>query len=299
MLTSRFRSNDDRARSAKPYCQCWNEFTNHTGGCACGEHSNISEWRWEMPNNAGTSWVMMCPQQKQVTFHPFYSSGTAAVKGDTPLVRDYHYYWEVKMLTEPYGTDIMVGLGTNKVNMAGSLFTFTSFLGRDGESYGLSYTGDLRHNGSVCRDSPGFCKGSIIGVKVDLWQGTLEFYLNRKSQGISFYNLRRHQSLYPMICSTAAQSSMRLIYAASWQASLLVDAAKILAASVNEDQSLGLPPGLRCTLKNQFWLWLPNQKCILDEDEKQPETNLKPNKSNTSMSLTSAGLKRKHWHRRW
>lgn len=77
----------------------------------------------------------------------------------------------------------MVGLGTNKVNMADSLFTFTSFLGRDGESYGLSYTGALRHNATVTRENVGFCKGSIIGVKVDLWQGTLEFYLNRKSQG--------------------------------------------------------------------------------------------------------------------
>lgn len=60
-----------------------------------------------MPDSTGTSWVMMCPNQKQVTFHPFYSSGTAAVKGDTALVRDYHYYWEIKMLTEPYGTDIV------------------------------------------------------------------------------------------------------------------------------------------------------------------------------------------------
>ena len=60
-----------------------------------------------MPDSPGTSWVMMCPDQKQVTFHPFYSSGTAAVRGDTPLVNDYHYYWEVKMLTEPYGTDIV------------------------------------------------------------------------------------------------------------------------------------------------------------------------------------------------
>ncbi|KAJ8722321.1 hypothetical protein PYW08_004723 [Mythimna loreyi] len=303
MLTSRTRNNEDRRRSAKPFCQCWNESRptpwEHTGGCACGEHSNISEWRWEMPDNAGTSWVMMCPDQKQVTFHPFYSSGTAAVKGDTPLVNDYHYYWEIKMLTEPYGTDIMVGVGTNKVNMSDSLFSFTSFLGRDAESYGLSYTGALRHDAAVLRDNTGFCKGSIIGVKVDLWQGTLEFYLNRVSQGISFYNLRRHQELYPMICSTAAQSSMRLIYAASWQASLLVDAAKILASSVNGDQRLGLPPGLRCTLKNQFWLTLPNQRCILDDDEMQPETAPKPNKTSTNMSLTSAGLKRKHWRRRW
>ncbi|XP_022837951.1 SPRY domain-containing SOCS box protein 3-like isoform X1 [Spodoptera litura] len=287
-MISRLIHNERTARNAKPYCQCWNQnrprLWESSGGCACGEHADISEWRWEMPESTGTSWVMMCPDQKQVTFHPFYSSGTAAVKGDTPLVRDYHYYWEIKMLTEPYGTDIMVGLGTNKVNMADSLFTFTSFLGRNGESYGLSYTGALRHNASVTRDNVGFCKGSIIGVKVDLWQGTLEFYINRKSQGISFYNLRRHQALYPMICSTAAQSSMRLIYAASWQASLLVDAAKILAASVNGEKSLFLPPGLKHTLKSQFWLTLPNHKCILDVDEETPELSpSSPSKPDSSM----------------
>ncbi|PZC85847.1 hypothetical protein B5X24_HaOG215209 [Helicoverpa armigera] len=77
------------------------------------------------------------------------------------------------------------------------------------------------------------------------------------NRSIAFYNLRRHQSLYPMISSTAAQSSLRLIYAASWQASLLVDAAKILATSVHGE--VGLPPGLKHTLKSQFWLTLPNE----------------------------------------
>ncbi|CAH0692069.1 unnamed protein product [Spodoptera exigua] len=301
-MLSRLINSERSGRNAKPYCQCWNEnrprLWENNGGCSCGEHSDISEWKWEMPHTAGSSWVMMCPDQKQVTFHPYYSSGTAAVKGDTPLVHDYHYYWEVKMLTEPYGTDIMVGIGTNKVNMSDSLFTFTSFLGRDGESYGLSYTGALRHDATVTRDNVGFCKGSIIGVKVDLWLGTLEFFLNRKSQGIAFYNLRRHQALYPMISSTAAQSSMRLIYAASWQASLLVDAAKTLASSVNGEASLFIPPGLRHTLKSQFWLTLPNQKCILNEDDESPENTSTPTKVDQSLSLSSS-LKRKHWHRRW
>ncbi|CAH0585452.1 unnamed protein product [Chrysodeixis includens] len=299
MLTSRSRGFDDRQRAAKPYCQCWSDSRpavwDNSSGCRCGEHSPISEWCWEAPDTSSSSWVTITQNQKQVTFHPFYSSGTAAVKGDTPLVNDYHYYWEVKMLTEPYGTDIMVGLGTSKVDMADSLFKFTSFLGRDAESYGLSYTGALRHNATVTKDNTGFCKGSIIGVKVDLWQGTLEFYLNRKSQGISFYNLRRHQALYPMICSTAAKSSMRLIYAASWQASLMVDAVKILAASVHGE--LALPPGLQSTLKSQFWLTLPNQKCIIDEEELKTETSQRQ-KSLTNLTLSS-GMKRKHWHRRW
>lgn len=42
-----------------------------------------------------------------VTFHPLYSAGTAAAKGDMPLEHNCHYYWEVKMLTDTYGTDIV------------------------------------------------------------------------------------------------------------------------------------------------------------------------------------------------
>lgn len=186
------------------------------------------------------------------------------------------------MLTETYGTDIMVGLGTNKVSVSDSQFEFTSLLGQDGESYGLSYTGAVRHNATTALDSAGFCRGTIIGVMVDMWRGTLEFYLNRKPQGISFYNLRRHQCLFPMVCSTAAQSSLRLIYASSWRASLLVDAAKILAASVSADARLRVPPGIWYTLRSNFWLTFPNQGCVLDEDEDAP-MEIEPVKSSTSV----------------
>ncbi|XP_028177769.1 SPRY domain-containing SOCS box protein 3-like isoform X1 [Ostrinia furnacalis] len=266
------------------YCQCWSKRTpmqwKQLNTCSCGEEYDVSEWKWEHPADNGLSWVVISDDQKQVTFHPFYSSGTAAVRGDTPMKLDYHYYWEVKMLTETYGTDIMVGLGSEKVNVSDFQFKFTSLLGLDTESYGLSYTGAVRHNASSSAESPGFCRGTIIGVRVNMWQGTLEFYLNRQAQGISFYNLRRHQELYPIICSTAAQSSMRLIYAASWRASLLVDAAKILAASVDQ---VKLPPGLFYALRNQFWLTMPNGGYI-EQEAKEKDMECEQQKSANLLS---------------
>ncbi|XP_026488151.2 SPRY domain-containing SOCS box protein 3-like isoform X1 [Vanessa tameamea] len=271
---SRSRANE---RRAKPYCKCWNKKTpvlwKQLRACSCGEDNDVTEWRWSTPDSS-SSWVVISEDRKQVTFHPFYSSGTAAAKGDTPLLHNYHYYWEVKILTDTYGTDIMVGLGTNKVDTAESQFKFTSLLGRDEESYGLSYTGAVRHNAMVAQESAGFCRGSIVGVRVDLWRGTLEFYLNRKPLGISFYNLRRHQALYPMVCSTAAQSSMRLIYAASWRASLLVDAAKVLASSppADGDRRLRLPPGLWYTFRSQFWLTLPSEGGQSDDESEKDES---------------------------
>ncbi|KAJ2938045.1 hypothetical protein O0L34_g14499 [Tuta absoluta] len=303
MLTSRFRNpraggESDNVRHAKPYCTCWNKRSPLTwrelaSRCSCGEDNEVSEWKWEPPNDSTPSWVVVSEDQRLVTFHPFYSSGTAAIKGDTPLKHNYHYYWEIKMLTDTYGTDIMVGLGTNKVNISEPQFQFRSLLGSDAESYGLSYTGAVRHNATVTRDSAGFCRGTIIGVRVDMWRGTLEFYINRRPQGVSFYNLRRHQSLFPMMCSTAAQSSMRLIYAASWSASLLVDSAKILAASVRKDERVKVPPGLWYTLKNQFWLTLPTEGCVQDDDDDE-DMHVEPIPIPASVPL-STGMKRRHW----
>ncbi|CAB3227316.1 unnamed protein product [Arctia plantaginis] len=304
MLTwSRQRSAD----VAKPFCDCFADNSKSNSledipGCKCGEHSkDIREWQWETSTNTESSWVKMTPDQTEVTFHPFYSSGTAVVRGSAPLEHGYHYYWEIKMLTEPYGTDIMVGIGTHKVDTTSSRYRFTSLLGQDKESYGLSYTGAVRHKEIVTRDGPGFCKGTVVGVKVDLWQGTLEFFLNRQSRGISFYNLRRHPSLtlFPMVSSTAAQSTMRLIYAGSWQASLLVDAAKILGTSFPGD--LNLPPGLKSRMKNQFWMMLPNESCIAEERRKEAlavaESKRMQIKTACSNILLISGMKRKLWHK--
>lgn len=69
--------------------------------------SLVCEWRWQQPDGESQDCVAFENDHKQVTFHPTYSSGTAAVRGDTAFNRDYHYYWEIKMLTDTYGTDIV------------------------------------------------------------------------------------------------------------------------------------------------------------------------------------------------
>ncbi|XP_045536519.1 SPRY domain-containing SOCS box protein 3 isoform X2 [Papilio machaon] len=256
---------------ARPYCQCWVKKEpvqwKELSKCSCGEEVDVFEWKWDKPESR--SQVVMSEDGKQVTFHPYYSSGTAAVRGETPMVHNNHYYWEVKMLSETYGTDIMVGVGSGKVPE--SQYTFTSLLGQDSESYGLSYLGPVRHDAAEVHGSAGFCRGSIIGVRLDMWAGTLEFFINRQPQGVYIYNLRRHEELYPMICSTAAQSTMRLIYAASWRASLLVDAAKVLASSVAVRPHLRLPPGLWNTFKSHFWLTLPTE--VADDKDGESSTS--------------------------
>ncbi|CAB3226371.1 unnamed protein product [Arctia plantaginis] len=267
-----------------PYCRCFIEHPDSVQACNCGEEFGIREWTWKRPE-LPSSWIHFANDDTQVTLHPYYSAGTAVVRGDTCFNRDFTYYWEVKIMTEPYGTDVMVGVGSENVDINDSLFSFRSFLGRNEESYGLSYTGAVCHGAQVTHDSPGFGWGTIVGVKVDMWHGTLEFFINRQGLGVSYVMLRKHQMLYPMVCSTAAQSVMRLIYASSWKASLLVTAGKILANSMRRSRYFPLlPPGLRNLLLEKFFLTLPS-----------PLSELKIDGVARQPLFTG----RRHFHRRW
>ena len=66
---------------------------------------------------AGCSWVWdeekMSPSVallhggREVFFHPDYSCGTAAVRGTEPLTQNAEHYWEIKMTSAVYGTDMV------------------------------------------------------------------------------------------------------------------------------------------------------------------------------------------------
>lgn len=113
----------------------------------------------------------------------------------------------------------MVGIGTSKVNLEKFKYNFGSLLGHDEASWGLSYTGRshsstvnaniksslhsvgkqinglrknssvivwigyLQHKGDKVKFSSQFGQGSIIGVHLDTWHGTLTFYKNRHCIG--------------------------------------------------------------------------------------------------------------------
>lgn len=63
------------------------------------------EWRWDTDLYPSTS---LKHEEREVLFHPDYSCGTAAARGEEPLRTDGEHFWEVKMTSAVYGTD-MVG----------------------------------------------------------------------------------------------------------------------------------------------------------------------------------------------
>lgn len=62
------------------------------------------DWSWDA--EIKTDSTEISNSGRDVTFHSSFSNGTAAVRGNTPLTDDQHY-WEIKMMTSVYGTDIV------------------------------------------------------------------------------------------------------------------------------------------------------------------------------------------------
>jgi len=245
------------------WCQC-----NQDGGpasrvlsCSCGVQENARiDWCWDTSNKSSS--VILLDNNTEVKFHPTYSSGTAAVAGAEVLGRSQHHYWEIRMVTPVYGTDVMVGVGTVQANVNSHIHTFTSLLGRCDQTWGYSYQGFIQHAGKQIKYGPKWGQTSIVGIHLDTWTGTLEFYLNRKPLGIAFRGLK-NKDVFPMVSSTAAKSGMRLVCAQSFPASLTFSCIKLLADTVTTRASLlsdlPLPPGLQAFILNNYWFLIGHQ----------------------------------------
>uniref|UniRef100_A0A0C9RPP5 Spsb3 protein n=1 Tax=Fopius arisanus TaxID=64838 RepID=A0A0C9RPP5_9HYME len=120
----------------------------------------------------------------------------------------------------------MVGVGTEKAQLD-VWEKFCSLLGMTKDSWGFSYTGRIQHAGESRHYAMPFGQGSIVGVHLDTWRGTLQFFLNRRPLGIAFTGLRGLQ-LYPMVSSTAARSSVRITHSCSAPASLQMECLALL-----------------------------------------------------------------------
>lgn len=266
------------------FCGCYMT-KNKVDDCTCGEPGQIINWVWD--SNTKTYGTLLQNDDKDVRFHVNYSGGTAAIRGSEPMTVDQHY-WEVKMTSLVYGTDMMVGVGTDAANIHRLSHKFCSILGSDSETWGLSYTGLFHHRGKCHSFAPRFGQGSIIGVHLDMWDGTLSFYKNRQPLGVACAGLKG-KTLYAMVSSTAARSGMRIIRSCSFPSSLQFLCCQRLRSMIPKEKKVldvvPLPPGLKSFLANNL-SWLLGEddlcssgdKCTVSEKMCEPDPKLNAKK---------------------
>ena len=142
----------------------------------------------------------------------------------------------------------MIGIGASSVDLNKYKSQFCSIIGKDTDSWGISYFGTLHHNGKTKDYTKKFERGAVIGCHLDLWKGTLSFYKNGKPLGIAFDGLLGKQ-LYPMISSTAARTRMKLLCSHKTSFSLQYLCCKEISKNIpsNTDtlDTLPLPNGLK------------------------------------------------------
>ncbi|KAM4820337.1 SPRY domain-containing SOCS box protein 3 isoform 3-T3 [Thomomys bottae] len=292
---------DCQGQSEAAFCSSLHP-TRRSKDCRCGEEDEHFDWVWDDLSKSSAT-LLSCDKRK-VSFHMEYSCGTAAIRGTKELGEGQHF-WEIKMTSPVYGTDMMVGIGTSDVDLDKYHHTFCSLLGRDEDSWGLSYTGAcgwggwggqgggrgpsgslprpvspgmLHHKGDKTSFSSRFGQGSIIGVHLDTWHGTLTFFKNRKCIGVAATQLQ-NKRFYPMVCSTAAKSSMKVIRSCASATSLqylcCYRLRQLRPDSGDTLEGLPLPPGLKQVLHNKLG-WVLSMSCSHRQPPSPPSSTAVP-----------------------
>lgn len=98
---------DSDLKYMNPFCYmaCLQKAFSGRLECNCGETHNVFDWNWADENCLTDK--RLYNNMREVIFHPYYSTGTAAVRGELSLKANAHYYWEIKVLTKLYGTDVV------------------------------------------------------------------------------------------------------------------------------------------------------------------------------------------------
>ncbi|XP_015368401.1 PREDICTED: SPRY domain-containing SOCS box protein 3-like isoform X1 [Diuraphis noxia] len=211
--------------------------------------SNHMEWGWD-PLESTTD-VSVSDDTFKVVIHPNTSKGTGAVRGDMPFMPGHIYYWEIKMEGSPMATDMIVGVGTKDFDLESSENEYTSLIGSDEKSWGYSFRGVKHHGGESLIYGQSYFRGdALIGVRLDMCRGTLEFFRNRIPLGVAFEKLNNKNPLYPMVCSTACRTNFTINYCHSLPVNLQL---YCLQALDSKKTSL-IPFGISKMLMDSWWI---------------------------------------------
>lgn len=77
----------------------------------------------------------------------------------------------------------MVGVVNSKIAFDDTKNKYCTVLGLDSNSWGYSYHGYVQYNQLRATYGCKYGLGTLIGVHLDMYRGTLQYYFNRKSLG--------------------------------------------------------------------------------------------------------------------
>jgi len=128
---------------------------------------------------------------------------------------------------------------------------------------------------------PSWRSEATIGVLLDRWKGTLEYYLNGEHLGIAFRGIPRDAVIYPAISSTAARGGFKLVSAKSFCTSLAFECIKMACAMEQDDrlnflERLSCYPGLAATVKQNYSFLASQQWSLKDRMEKTTQREIVP-----------------------
>lgn len=173
----------------------------------------LNEWYWD--NESKSECISLSSDHKTAYFfdNPFsISRGTAGCRGSQPVTSGV-YYFEILVKEPLYGTAVMIGYGTDEVQLHYENFDYVHLVGKDSNSWGLSHKGFMWHNGkSKHYCEPFFDKDVVIGVLLNTYTKTLEYFLDGEYLGVAFRDMNiENKKLYPMISSTATDVELELV----------------------------------------------------------------------------------------
>ncbi|KAH9281832.1 SPRY domain-containing SOCS box protein 3 [Echinococcus granulosus] len=203
---------------------------------------------------------------------------TAVVRGSELLSSGIHY-WELKVISPVYGTDMMFGIGLADVCLTTYRSRFVPFLGLDNKTWGLGYRGQLQHNKHFIHPyGASFTRGDLVGCLLDLWHRKLTFFVNRMA--ITDPIPLPLGSYYPMACSTAARSGFRIIFSKSYDISLQLLTLLSLKTALGSLSTIfdlpAFPPSLLSFYQNSTpWVFHKSHKRQRIESHLFPEMKFK------------------------
>ncbi|NXV46093.1 SPSB3 protein, partial [Uria aalge] len=232
-------------QSEAPYCSSLHAL-HRVKDCQCGEEDECKEGG---------------PQEPTIVFwglkgcSPSLVAQTAllhrsfALRGGPYLCEDYKHVAPV--MFEGLSAELVNASEFTSGDLLSNLAEATSETGPRGYSL-LPLIPGRAGRAPGCR---AFGQGSIIGVHLDTWHGTLTFFKNRKCIGVAATKLQ-NKKFYPMVCSTAAKSSMKVIRSCASCTSLqylcCYRLRQLLPDYVDTLEVLPLPPGLKQVLHNKL-----------------------------------------------